>query len=309
MKITKKYLSGIFSKHQKANLISDSRELDKFEFAEILFSNSKISRRSLDVTIERSDYFVDIHITNSKVLFFSFEFGGFDKKGALNREAWGGGYFRYKDISYVGVKPKWNNWYLSPPLDLIIEELKPIIEMYESVITYGSSMGGFAALTYANLLSASKVIAFCPQSSRLPENCPWENPSRDELKKLHSESIYADAVGNYSKARDVFIFADLHNERDRLHAHRLEAGNVSIINTPFIGHSIPSYLNALGIFTDIPISIIEDRFNALDFSKKMRARRDLKRYFSIMKYKATGSKKRLYIVETHMKKSKLVGPP
>lgn len=265
-------------------------------------------RRSFDMTLNREGYFIDLHLTESDVIFISFEFGGYDKKGAANREAWGGGYFRYRDVSYIGIKPSWNNWYIAPTLDKVLDEIKPVLDKYSTIITYGSSMGGFAALTYADFLGASKVISFCPQSSRIPEICPWETPSNAELSRLDTESVYADAVGKYKNTKEVYVFADLYEDRDRRHVDRLKESNVTIINTPFIGHSIPAYLHALGVFTTLPIEIMNDDFNKIEFIKKLRNRRNLKRYFNIMKNKTLNNPIRSEIVSRYAKKSKMAGP-
>ena len=86
-----------------------------------------------------------------------------------------------------------------------MNSLKFILEQYEDVLTYGSSMGAFAALTYADHLGATKVIAFCPQSSRHPVICPWEKPLSKDVARLDVNNKFTDAVGNYANAKSVYL--------------------------------------------------------------------------------------------------------
>lgn len=265
-------------------------------------------RKSFEFSIERSGYFLDISLHEGPHLVISFESGGFEKDGADQRRTWGDSYFRTKGISHIGVKPTWNNWYIHPPMEDIFLELRPFIEAYDQVMTYGSSMGGFAALTYADLVGADKVLAFCPQSSRNLEICPWEWNTAREKSEAVIDHPYIDAVGNYAAAQKVYIITDLHFRRDRLHAERLVGDNVEIVSAPYIGHSVPLFLQPLKILGDIPINVLNDKFSALDFHKSLRKRRSLKRYFNIMEKKTENREKFARIVQAHKAKSILCGP-
>jgi hypothetical protein len=282
-------------------------EFSKIELLGNRLRGMSLIRESKSFTLQCNGYFADVHLTNSKKIVVTFESGGFVKDGASHREAWGGGYFRHKDISYIGIKPTSNNWYVSPPLEDFLNSLKFILEQYEDVLTYGSSMGAFAALTYADHLGATKVIALCPQSSRHPVICPWERPLSKDVARLDVNNKFTDAVGNYANAKSVYIFADFYFQRDRLHAQRLAGPNVIMINTPFIEHGTPMYLNPLGLLMDIPMAVLDDTFDANEFYKKFRRRRELKKYYRTLEAKAAKRPHIMEIINRHKKNGKL-GP-
>lgn len=281
-----------------------SRKLDR------LLARSKAFTKlhqSIDFTIENEGYYLDLHLRDGADLVVTFESGGFEKEGADRRQAWGADYFREKGISFIGVKPTWNNWYLAPPLGKVFQRLQPILRDYDQVMTYGSSMGGFAALAYCDVLGAKKVLAFCPQSARSSVICPWENVTDRELKEADFISSYSDAVGNYTKAQSVYIFTDLHNLRDRLHAARLIAPNVNMINTPYLGHAIPLFLYPMGLLGSLPLDILYDRFSKPEFYDKLRKRRNLKRYFNVLEEKTASRPTFSEIVAAHRAVSPLIG--
>lgn len=69
----------------------------------------------------------------------------------------------------IGFMAKIRNWYPKTSVQLAISALKKTLRSTDTVIIYGGSMGGYAALKYSKLLNASRVYALVPQYSIDPE--------------------------------------------------------------------------------------------------------------------------------------------
>src|SRR5271168_4492658 len=69
------------------------------------------------------------------------------------------------EISCVGIMAKKGNWYPVESLKAAATALASIIQGYDRRITYGGSMGGYAAIKFSRLLGATEVISLCPQWS------------------------------------------------------------------------------------------------------------------------------------------------
>ena len=76
-------------------------------------------------------------------------------------------------------------------------------KQYKSVITYGGSMGGWAALAFSKELQANKVIAFCPQIilSRWPYYANYRSKlTFNELFDLpHGLSSHSKVIAFYAQ--------------------------------------------------------------------------------------------------------------
>ncbi len=72
-------------------------------------------------------------------------------------------FFEKKKQDCVFVGNLWNHWYQSDEMNWVMNRIQKIAKNYKRVITYGGSMGGWAALAFSKSLAASHVVAFCPQ--------------------------------------------------------------------------------------------------------------------------------------------------
>ena len=69
------------------------------------------------------------------------------------------------DYSAIGFVAKARNWFCSPHMPAACQAVAAKALSFNSVITYGSSMGGYGALRWARQVNATAVIAFAPQFS------------------------------------------------------------------------------------------------------------------------------------------------
>lgn len=67
-------------------------------------------------------------------------------------------------VNFVSFQARRNDWYCGDDADLAAQSLGAVLEGTR-VVTYGISMGGFAAINLAGLLNATRFLALAPQST------------------------------------------------------------------------------------------------------------------------------------------------
>ncbi|WP_311274789.1 hypothetical protein [Methylobacterium sp. WCS2018Hpa-22] len=82
---------------------------------------------------------------------------------------WGAKLVEKNSISCIGIVSTKRDWYDPDDMESLCVLLRPYIEPHTQIITYGNSMGGYAALRFSGLLKATHVIAVAPQASIDPE--------------------------------------------------------------------------------------------------------------------------------------------
>jgi hypothetical protein len=144
-------------------------------------------------------------------------------------------------ISCLGFMAKEPNWFPTESVEAAYKHVFTLVSHFEQRVTYGGSMGGYAAIKFSALLNANQAIAFCPQWSIDREEC-------DGFDSGWSGYFSPSMKGMGIKARDmkgnIFCFADRSNKTDLFHVERIAvlSKNVTIINIPTCGHHITAVL-------------------------------------------------------------------
>ena len=299
--------AGILDMTGKGNLLQMAERTIRSERPSAQMTLHGISAATSENTlIETPNYFLEA---------FSFETTGpfvitFEHAGAPRfrpdgyRPGWGAPVLRKKAISHLSIKPKEVDWYRKPDLSDALAALKDngFFARYDRVITYGGSMGGYAALAYAGTVGADTVIAMNPQSTLDRKLVPWEKRFVMLGQSQDWSDPRSDAANGCGQARKVYAVVDRRFAADWKHIIRLPAHNLHVLNIPYVEHSVPLHLanmRALGIFiSDI---ILKDDLDETHFYRLMRNRRHLKRYYNVLKRhpRVQASPKFSAIVEKH----------
>ncbi len=162
-----------------------------------------------------------------------------------------------------------NNWYCTPEADAAARLLARALEGTR-VISYGGSMGGFAAMNMAGLLEAAYFLALAPQASvahpfmaavhdnRYAKDINYFRPGQDHLAAgaLHD--------------REGAIIVDSFEFHDICHAGRAAAlTRAQIIDMPHVGHQVAACLNAVLPLRRILLEIVEERFDVIETRRKL----------------------------------------
>jgi pimeloyl-ACP methyl ester carboxylesterase len=173
-----------------------------------------------------------------------------------NNEFWGYPLFHSMDVPAIGFVSTGKHWYPEHVTRDAIEIVRQIIAErgYSRVITYGHSMGGYAALRYGAALGADVAIAFCPQYSIAPSDVgEWDRRYIQNYALHGGEDML---LKGQHLPKQTYVAHDPNHRQDARHAAYIERlGSVSLITMPFTGHdsvrllaqsgAAPSFLAAL----------------------------------------------------------------
>lgn len=235
------------------------------------------------LSCELPGYFIDyIPLEGATKLIFTFENADQPSRPRLDglREPWGGRWLHNLGFAVIGVKPKSVEWYRGRDLHDFFRSdyLKSLVGQFDQVFLYGSSMGGFAAMAFAEAIPGASVIAFNPQSTLDPQLVPWE--SRYQEGRIQDWSgDFADARIGASKAKNVFVAYDPLFELDRKHVDRLDKANLIPFKMPLVGHVVAMYMSEVGVLSAFVEGAFSGTLSAHECNLLARNRRKTPRYY------------------------------
>lgn len=144
-------------------------------------------------------------------------------------------------IACLGVMPKQMHWYPAASMRAAAEVVLPLLRPYHDRVTYGASMGGYAAVKFSRLFGATEVIALCPQWSIDPAECAGHNSG---WAHHFVDSMAGMAIRSDDASGAVFVFSDHCDAQERFHARMIAdtCQAVTLINLPRVGHDVPIVL-------------------------------------------------------------------
>jgi len=163
-------------------------------------------------------------------------FQAFIPKPGFHNEPFGHHFIEQLGLRGMFVNVSANHWYQSPDFAAAIPLLREACEG-SRVITYGSSMGAYAALLYSRALGAETVLAVGPQLSIDPIKVPFEPRWVDEAAQLKFD--WDNMEAGISPTANILLVYDSAT-LDARHARLIEGlgPNVKLIPVPFGGHPV-----------------------------------------------------------------------
>ncbi|NRB17752.1 MAG: hypothetical protein HRU33_09350 [Rhodobacteraceae bacterium] len=143
--------------------------------------------------------------------------------------------------SILGVQSHHKDWYRTsePPEQISSLQANGFFDRFKHIVFTGTSMGGFAALSFAGLVPNARVLAFSPQSTLNRDIAPFERRYPYPHRKFDWTSPeYLDAAEQVGNISSGHVFFDPRIEEDRLHADRLQSPSLSQVRIPFGGHTL-----------------------------------------------------------------------
>ena len=186
----------------------------------------------------------------------------------LDRPGFGEAWLAQCGYDAVHVVSARNAWYQDRDTPALLETVRSAVAERARVVTYGSSMGGYAAVRFAAALGAHAAVALSPQFSIDPAAAPWETRWTEYAHGLvFGEAPPAARVGAPER---VFVVFDPLN-RDRLHADAL-ARLHPVVAAPVrhAGHPAGTFLAESGLLSQAVQAMIEDRFDPALFQRQVR---------------------------------------
>lgn len=195
----------------------------------------------------------------------------FDNYGhdfSLDREGFGQRYFRDRGISCVTVVGRGNDWYQYPDIEAAMAAVRTVTAGASRVMTYGSSMGGYAAIRLAARVGATGALALSPQFSNDPAVVPFEQRWRQEGRAIDWRSVTPLDCGC------VPVIAYDPGDTDRLHVALIAAETpVTRIALPYAGHPVTTFISSVGLLDRLVAETLDGSLDAASFEAEARRRR------------------------------------
>lgn len=126
-------------------------------------------------------------------------------------------------LSALGFTAKRPNWYPGANVDAALSATEHLRAGYGEVVTYGASMGGYAAAKYSRPLGASTALSICPQWSINPAHTA-------DFDLRYQEYFVQERTGHAIRHEDVsgriYVFVDPGCAPDFGHAKRIPSAEI-----------------------------------------------------------------------------------
>lgn len=139
---------------------------------QLLFAGNDISVRS---------------VLSSNTDLWAVTFANFERHPQPGRPGFGEAFLKKNGISALHFVSSANHWWQTPEIITAIARAQEFLEKHFSSATrvgYGSSMGGYGVLLYAQALRLDRVLAISPQYSIDSDKVPFETRWREEASQL-----------------------------------------------------------------------------------------------------------------------------
>lgn len=126
------------------------------------------------------------------------------------------------------------DWFPRAGMLQLIPKVREISERYKTVVAYGGSMGGYAALKYGRAVGANHTVAFAPQFTLDPELEPEKIYNQHYSATLHKDM----EISSGDASDNSVIFYDPRHKTDTIRVKHIQAAEpaVSLIPIPYTGH-------------------------------------------------------------------------
>ena len=196
-------------------------------------------------------------------------FGSYTNEARLDRQGFAEDFLRDEGIDAIHVLNLGNHWYQYPEMPAALAAIGAATALYARVFTYGSSMGGYAALRFARTLGADTAIAISPQYTLDPRVVPFEDRWQADLAHI----VFDEAP--YAPPHRQVIFHDPRMTTDDAHFRLFAAAKTETVavGVPYAGHPVGPILNETGVLKDAIRAIVAGTFDAGVVQRAVRERR------------------------------------
>lgn len=196
-------------------------------------------------------------------------FANFRQRQSKALPGFGEALLRAEGISALHVSCDSNNWYQYRELLHLGDLIASLRDRYRSVVTYGSSMGAYAAILFSGQVRADRVIAASPQYSIDPAKVPFDNTWDWAAKDV---VFINDRITSNTAGKIIVIYDDKHV--DGQHADRIAADIlIQRITVPHAGHPVLHDLQQSGVLKTFITDLIKNGYDEERVRRVLRHRR------------------------------------
>jgi len=188
------------------------------------------------------------------VTFDNFGIGhGFDRPG------FGQEFFQARGVSAIHVMGRSEDWYQYPDISPALASVRNFIAGSSRVMTYGSSMGGYAAIRFADAVGAHAALALSPQYTIDPAKPPF-----DDRWTQHSHAIaWLPQIDGPVTCQCCPVIVFDPKSADGLHAARFARDiDTTEIPLPHTAHPVATFLSEVGALEPLVFGVLDGTLDA-----------------------------------------------
>lgn len=194
-------------------------------------------------------------------------FDSYNDRRKLDRLGFGERFLLSRGVHAIHVISRDNDWYQYPEMMTACAAIREAVAGASHVLTYGSSMGAYAAIRFADRVGATGVLALSPQYSIDRRRMPNEDRWRQDSQRITFRKEYDGAI----RSRIAPFVAFDPFSLDGAHADRIAADiPVHRLALPGAGHPVGTCLNELGLLEKLVFDVLEGRCNAPEAERTFR---------------------------------------
>jgi len=198
-------------------------------------------------------------------------FDSYHEPAGMDRPGFGEAFFQAEGITAVHVMSHRNDWFQYTETEDVLRTIRKTCSEAERVLAYGSSMGGYAALRFADAIGAHAALALSPQYSLDPSKVPFETRWAPDRRRIR----FLAAIDGAIRPGPWRIFAyDSALDADNRHAELLiAAAPMTAIPLPHAGHPVGGFLNDIKLLRPLVLTALDGSFDPARFRRAAHARR------------------------------------
>ncbi|QJU59557.1 hypothetical protein HL653_18955 [Sphingomonas sp. AP4-R1] len=199
-------------------------------------------------------------------------FESYHDDAGFDRIGFGETFFERAGFTGIHVLSAGNDWYQYPEIGAVLAIIRDAVAGAESVLAYGSSMGGYAAVRFADAIGATDVLALSPQYSIDPRRMKadkrwWWDQRRIQFLPEHNGPLTC-------RARVVIAF-DPTIKLDLLHAERIGHDvKADLLRLDYAGHPVTTVLAELGLLQKMALAFASGSADPATIQSEFLARRE-----------------------------------
>lgn len=189
----------------------------------------------------------------------------FDNYGigqGFDRPAFGEAFLRKVGVSAVHVMGRREDWYQYPEMVEAMAVVRGVTAGARRVMTYGSSMGGYAAIRFADGVGADAVLAISPQYSLDPLKVPFETRWRQEAERIEWRPEIDGAIN--CRCAPIIVFDP--QGIDGRHVDLIAAETpIQRFSLRYSGHPSATYLSELDLLEPLALQALSGDLDVVEF--------------------------------------------
>ena len=190
-----------------------------------------------------------------------------DWHGRPDRPGFGEAFLAGEGIAAIHVLPSGNHWYQYPDMLPTLEAIRAALAGAGRVITYGSSMGGYAAVRFADWVGAGAALALSPQYSIDPAKAAFDRRWPQEGRAI---GWRAELDGPIRSAIEPILVYDDRGP-DRRHARLIERDTPAThIRLPHAAHPVGTTLLETGLLRPLVLGVVHGTLDRQSFERQAR---------------------------------------